>query len=309
MRIRKIYPIPSIATINRALKKAGKTKRKAKGTRKRIPSCLKLEASLPNEVHQMDTIGPRYIRGYGAIYCMALAELFRGLYVVKGYLGRSQDQVIDFILWTWRTLGIPKYLSVDNQLSFHGSNRYPRSFGTLIRLSLLAGVIPVFIPKSSPWFNSTVEGLNGLFKRVFWRKVTFSSLEDFGQKAEVFTINLNQKPRKSLSFKVPVDIAPNFKPRLFIPLPSTDLKKLPLTDGEIWFLRKVGEDGMIDIFSEKFEADRSLATEYVKAVISTSEQRLRIYFDYAIVKEHEYKLAEPVLKYYSISARSIETID
>jgi len=43
-------------------------------------------------------------------------------------------------------MGIHCFLQLDNQLSCRGSNRYPRSFGLVIRLCLLLGVEPIFIP-------------------------------------------------------------------------------------------------------------------------------------------------------------------
>jgi hypothetical protein len=45
---------------------------------------------------------------------------------------------------------MPDYLQMDNELSFRGSNRYPRSFGPLIRLSLSENITPIFIPPGEP---------------------------------------------------------------------------------------------------------------------------------------------------------------
>jgi len=60
-------------------------------------------------------------------------------------------------LWSiWWRLGIPKYLQVDNELVFYGSNRYPRAMGALIRLCLLNNVEPWFIPVRESWRNGVV---------------------------------------------------------------------------------------------------------------------------------------------------------
>jgi len=78
---------------------------------------------------------------------------------------------------SWEITGIPYFLQLDNQLSCRGSNRYPRSFGLVIRLCLLLGVEPIFIPLGEPWRNGCIEKFQETFEHRFFRKIVFSILK------------------------------------------------------------------------------------------------------------------------------------
>jgi putative transposase len=56
--------------------------------------------------------------------------------------------VVEALVAGWQKLGRPRYLQVDNELAFRGSNRHPHSFGLLIRLCLYLGVELVCIPET-----------------------------------------------------------------------------------------------------------------------------------------------------------------
>jgi hypothetical protein len=74
--------------------------------------------------------------------------------------------IVDALVAGWQRLGIPDLLQADNELSFRGSNRYPRSFGLLIQLCLYLGVEIVFIPPGQPWRNGIVEKFNDLYDKA-----------------------------------------------------------------------------------------------------------------------------------------------
>jgi hypothetical protein len=47
-----------------------------------------------NEVHQMEFVGPRYIKGYGAISSLHLIDVAFNRAYAKQYSGKSMDNVI-----------------------------------------------------------------------------------------------------------------------------------------------------------------------------------------------------------------------
>jgi putative transposase len=53
----------------------------------------------------------------------------------------------------WKTMGVPDFLQIDNQLCFGESKRYSHSFGTVLRFCLFLGIEVVFIPKEEPRCN------------------------------------------------------------------------------------------------------------------------------------------------------------
>jgi hypothetical protein len=78
------------------------------------------------------------------------------------------------------------------------------------------------------------------------------------------------------------------------------LGKLPLTDGKIHFIRKVDNEGKINILNEAFKVGEEFIGEYVWATICLRKQKMKIYYrakdhDAAVlIKEFEYELNEEV---------------
>jgi transposase InsO family protein len=71
---------------------------------------------------------------------------------------------------------------MDNALEFRGSNRYPRSFGKIVRVAADLGIEPLFNPPGEPWRNGGIEWFNGfLDKRLL--AVKFEDLQAFRAEA------------------------------------------------------------------------------------------------------------------------------
>ena len=137
---------PAIWTINRVLKAHGLVKKKSSGYQsKNLPYPGKNYIS----VHQMDFVGPRYIKGFGRIYSLNIIDTETHFVHINAISGKSVKYVIPSVVRFWKQYGFPDYLQMDNELSFRGSNKYPRSFGKLIRFALSQGVGVIFIPVSS----------------------------------------------------------------------------------------------------------------------------------------------------------------
>ncbi|MFT4153709.1 integrase core domain-containing protein, partial [Parafilimonas sp.] len=75
---------------------------------------------------------------------------------------------------------------MDNELAFRGSNRYPRSFGSVVRFALSQGVAPVFIPVKEPWRNGIIEKFNHTYQKRFLQAHTFKSLDDLSAQEQSF---------------------------------------------------------------------------------------------------------------------------
>jgi len=57
-----------------------------------------------------------------------------------------------------------------NELSFRGSNRYPRSFHLVWRLCLFCRIKPVFIPIGEPWWNGVIEHVHDTYNDKSFRR-------------------------------------------------------------------------------------------------------------------------------------------
>lgn len=171
--------VPAVWTINRVLKAHGLVKKKSSVYKsKNLPYPGKKYIS----VHQMDFVGPRYIKGFGRVYSLNIIDTETHFVHINAVPGKSVKYVIQSVVRFWKQYGIPDYLQMDNELSFRGSNKYPRSFGKLIRLALSLGVRVIFIPIAEPWRNGIIEQFNDKFDKYFYRKNVFKGLEDMKKK-------------------------------------------------------------------------------------------------------------------------------
>jgi putative transposase len=77
-------------------------------------------------------------------------DVFSHQVYIESQRSKQDQKVANSLMRRWKAMGLPDYLQMDNELSFRGSNKYPRSFGLVIRLCLHFGVQPVFIPIGEP---------------------------------------------------------------------------------------------------------------------------------------------------------------
>jgi hypothetical protein len=205
---------------------------------------------------------------------------------------KEDRQVASSLLRCWKAIGLPDFLQLDNELSFRGSNRYPRSPGLVIRLCLYFGVQPVFIPIGEPWRNGVIERFNDTYNRKFFRRQFFASYAMLKRQSKNFQRFHNKHHRYScLKGKTPLEaIQKNgFKPILVggnTKLP--DLDTVP--DGNIILIRFIRSNRLLDIFGEKFKVSKSLVYSYVKAMIVTEIGSLQIYLGDELVDTIDYQL-------------------
>jgi hypothetical protein len=192
----------------------------------------------------------------------------------------------------WKAMGMPDFLQLDNALPFRGSNRYPRSFGLVIRLCLHYGVTPVFIPIKEPWRNGVIESFNDSYDKNFFRRQWFTSYVTLKRQSKNFQRFHNRHHRYScLKGKTPLEGIADLDDVPVILPAATKLPKLDhIPDGRIVLIRFIRSDRQLDIFTEKFEVPRELVYCYVKAVIDTSLQTLEIHLGEDFVTSFSYAI-------------------
>ena len=212
---------------------------------------------------------------------------------IESLRSKHDQQIAASLLRCWKAVGLPDFLQLDNELSFRGSNRYPRSPGLVIRLCLYFGVQPVFIPISEPWRNGTIEKFNDTYNKKFFRRQWFASYLMLKRQSKNFQRFHNKHHRYScLKGKTPLEV---IEKDGFRPLTIGANTKLPvldyIPDGNIILIRFIRSDRMLDIFGEKFKVSKSLVYSYVKAVIVTKIHRLQLYLGEELVDSFDYQLA------------------
>ena len=240
----------------------------------------------------MDLVGPRYIKGDGRFYSLNVMDLYSHRVYIEGQRSKEDDQIAQNLLRCWKVMGIPDFLQLDNELSFRGSNRYPRSLGVVLRLCLHYGVHPVFIPIGEPWRNGEIEHFNDTYNKKFFRRQWFSSYAMLKRQSKNFQSFHNRCHRYScLKGKTPLEV---IAAEDFCPITLGANTKLPkidyIPDGNISLIRFIRSDRKLDIFGEKFELPKDVVYSYVRAIIVTEIHALQVYLGDGLVDSFDYRL-------------------
>lgn len=237
-------------------------------------------------------VGPRYIKGDGRFYSLNVIDLYSHRAYIEAQRTKEDDQVAQSLLRCWKAVGIPDFLQMDNELSFRGSNRYPRSLGLVLKLCLNYGIEPVFIPVGEPWRNGAIEHFNRTYDEKFFRRQWFSSYAMLKRQSKNFQAFHNKRHRYScLKGKTPLEViaAEEFEPATLGP--NTRLPELRhVPDGNISLIRFIRSDRKLDIFGEKFEVSKDLVYSYVRAIIVTEIHTLQVYLGDELMTVFDYLL-------------------
>ena len=290
--------IPSLSTIKRIIKRnklrVNKPERYKRVRSKGRYTILKPEYI--DEMHQMDIVGPRHIKGYGPINSIHLKDVVGRQAAGNQYNEKSMDNAMDLLLDYWKQHPIPKCLQVDNGMCFTGDYKRPKSFSRFVRLALYVGIEVVFIAPSKPWMNGTIEEFNKGFKSRFWEKELFTDLEDIRKKAQIYF----KKQNKFNTWKLRNKNMKATNPKRMLPDDFTiDVNNLPLVTGKIHFIRVVDSRGRICVLNEYFNIGKEYIGEYVWATIETRKQILTGYYKdenltVREIKKFNYEIPEKV---------------
>lgn len=237
------------------------------------------EGEAVNEVHCLDLKGPLYLQGSNQKhYLVVLRDSYSRRCAIDVLGSRQAQGIVDFLVTTWRWLGLPRYLQMDNALEFRGSNRYPRSFGKVVRVALDLQIEPVFIPTGEPWRNGLVEWFNGfLDDRLL--AVECADQAALRQEAQTCQQVCNEHHRLSvLDGLTPNEVAAQASLSL---LPATYQRHQQATlsqdQGFVSFVRLVRKSGRITLGAkDRFMVDPDLAYSYVLARVDLARQRVVI---------------------------------
>ncbi len=76
-----------------------------------------------------------YIKGDGKFYSLIKMDLFSHQVYIESQRTKQDRQIASSLLKCWKAMGLPDFLQIDNELSFHGSNRLLDIFGEKFKVS------------------------------------------------------------------------------------------------------------------------------------------------------------------------------
>lgn len=285
---------PPISTINYVLKRNSLVKKRIK-YEPRGANYPALKISCSNFVHQFDVVGPRYLKTDGRFYSANAIDAYDRRCCINPVRRQTKTDMLASLLRCFKLLGIPCYLQMDNKLPLRGSNRYPRSFGLIIRICLYLGIQPIFIPLGEPWRNGIIERFQDVFDKSFFRSQYFKSFSHLVYQAKGFEKFHDSNHRYStLEGKTPAEKASGnliYLDKDFeVPL------KLGISAGYVHLVRFIRSDRILDVFGEKFAMPVELEHEYVWVTIDTKKETLSIYHDSILIEELDYLLPKTYIE-------------
>jgi len=243
--------------------------------------------------HQMDFVGPRYLRSKIRFYFNSLICCDTHYAHLSISDNQSSNHACQSLVQFWKTAGIPDFLQMDNYLSFWGSLIRPHALGKVIRLCLIHGVTPVFIPIKEPWRNGIVEHFNKTMQSAILNSASYKTIDDVQDASNRFCISHNATHHYSTQGgRTPLQC------REYLEYPLKRLneeyplqkKMIPLEDGEIHVIRFIRSDLRFNIFGLSYLLPKKTEYEYIKGVIRTDEHRLIIFKDQEYVTEFQFNL-------------------
>jgi hypothetical protein len=278
LRQQGVTPLPSRASIERMLSEERMTHPHQVSQPKVYYPHLH-----PHEPHQLTQIDivPRYLPGNGGcVSCFNGIDVYSHHPTGMQSLSKTSDDAASFMLQVVKQLGIAKYTQIDNESCFSGGVTHPGVIGKVVRVLLYLGSQPVFSPYYHPESNHTVERFHQDYMKNTWDKVEMKDLSAV-QKYSAFFFELyresgHQAELQGLSPKEVHWSQPVIRLPKDFQLPAG---KLPITEGQVHFIRKVEPDDTINVANIRWKVPDAEVGRGVWATLEITCQgaNLKIY--------------------------------
>src|SRR6266481_937355 len=292
---------PGVSTIERILRQAGMTKPRQPKLEKEVEYPT-LHMGAAHKLTQVDIV-PHYLKGGVSIACFNAIDVVSRYPAGKQYENKRSQDASDFLVHVWHELGISEYLQMDNESCFNGGYKHPGVVGQAVRLALYVGAQPVFSPFYHPESNGYVERFHQDYSGFVWKKALLGNLADVRQRSALFFPNYrNSHHHSALGGKSPQQTHAQ-TPTRKLPAGFSIPKKLPITEGQVHFMRAVTKQRQIFILNKTWDVRLAEQDQGVWATLFLTPKgaKLRIY-DAApdapkrrCLAEHPFPLKETVL--------------
>jgi transposase InsO family protein len=287
-----IRPLPCERTIERVLERNGLTLPKVRLApllpRQEYPGP---QARASNQLHQVDLVGPVYLKGSRRRYYIWVGkDAFDGAVCLRLAYSRRMDEVLGFLGECWKDLGIPEQVQLDNARELCGWGPAARYLSRVIRFCLRFAVGPVFIPAGEPQYNGGVENFNGWFQpRLFDRR--YSRPGDLRRELARLQEAVNtQHVHPRLGGQTPAQHRRGLRLRKLPASFVVPTDRQPIAAGRVTFIRRVSPAGTVSVLSQSFRVGKKHRGLYLRLVVDTGRGCLTAYLNGRVLKRWPYKL-------------------
>jgi hypothetical protein len=272
-KLLRIDSVPSMRTIGRILERRGaldgkrRIRHPAPPTGWYLPDLRERRA----ELDSFDIVEGLVIQGgtdvevlngislHGGLTMSALSGGARGSWTSKKTAGA--------LLTHWREHGLPDYAQFDNDAIFHGTHRWPDSFGRITRMCLGLDVTPVFAPPRETGFQASIESYNGRWQAKVWSRFHHATIGELRTRSNRYVAASHQRSASRIAsaptrWELPAD----WKLDLSQPLAGT-----------VIFIRRTGENGHVHLLGHDFLVSESWCHRLVRCQVDLTAGRIRFY--------------------------------
>ena len=287
-----VHPLPNPRTIERVLQRNGLT-----APRVRLAPLLPRQeypgpqARASNQLHEVDLVGPVYLKGSGHRYYIWVGkDAFDGAVCLRLADSRRMDEVLWFLGECWKDLGRPAQVQLDNARELAGWGPAARTLSRVIRLCLRFGVSPVFIPVGEPQFNGGVENFKGWFQEPLFQR-RFRRPGDLRRELARLQEAVNtQHVHPRLGGQTPAQHRRGLRLQKLPTSFGVPTGRLPLAAGRVTFIRRVSVAGTVTVLSQSFRVGKKHKGLYLRLVLDTGRGYLTAYLNGRVLKRWPYKL-------------------
>ena len=270
--------LPSTASIARVLRAAGMTQRRSHRSEADV-NYPHLHPDQPLHLIQVDIV-PHFLTGGAALACFNAIDVVSRYPTGSPFDQRRAADAVDFLLHTWREIGLPSYTQVDNEGCFSGGFTHPAVLGQVVRAALWVGTELVFGPVRHPASNGTVERFHQEYDRHVWDLLDLADRSAVTRQGARFFDRYRHSPHHSaLKGQTPAEVHAQVPVKRLPPDFSLPPGKLPLTEGRIHFIRQVNPAGMVTVLNLEWAVPEPHPDQGVWVTIefTLTEAALRIY--------------------------------
>lgn len=266
---RGLSGLPTERTINRILERRGALD----GTRRPRPPAPPRGWYLPEaatgqaEVDLWDRVEGLVIEGGPQVEVLNVTSLHGHLVGSWPRDNFTAACVRECLLEHWAKWGLPTYAQFDNDTLFQGPHQHADTIGSVSRMCLQLGLIPVFVPVGEYGFQAAIENYNGDWQTHVWQRFHYPSLQDLVSQSQLY---ISRHQARTASRRegapqrrtLPKDWQPN-------------LQRQPL--GQIVYLRRSNDQGQVSLLGHRFPVDTHWTQRLVRCQVHLDQGLIRFY--------------------------------
>jgi transposase InsO family protein len=243
----KVAPLPSLRTIERVLTAAEMTNRHSSASKPKI-EYPRLRPAHPHHLIQVDIV-PHYLLGGEAVACFNALDVVSRYPTGQALAQRRATDAVAFLCHVWQEIGLPHYTQVDNEGCFSGGFTHQAVLGQVVRLALWVGTELVFSPVRHPESNGTVERFHQDYDNHVWEVRLQDRLHVNERGADFFQNYRHSRHHSRLNGQTPAEVHQRRPPKRLPTNFELPAGKLPLTCGQVHFMRRVNPKGAVSVLN------------------------------------------------------------